>query len=198
MQYINSLESLIHDKIINHVSTIISPYQFSFLSGRSPVQQLLLFFHHIYDAVSHGHQTDTIYLDLRKAFDSVSHSKLLDKLREFGIFGDLWNWFHCYLLDRMQCVRINGAISDFLPVISGVPQGSILCPMLFIIYINDLPLSITSSNILLFADDAKLFKHIVHLSHIQEFQNDLDLLQDWSVLIHHSVIPVKQTDSIGW
>ena len=76
----------------------------------------------------------------------------------------------------MQYVRINGAISDLLPVISGIPQGSILGPMLFIIYINDLFSPITSSNLLLFADDAKLFKHIIHLSHIQEFQNDLDLL----------------------
>ena len=59
-------------------------------------------------------------LDLRKAFDSVSHSKLLDKLRDFGIFGDLWNWFYCYLSDHMQCVCINSAISDFLPVISGI------------------------------------------------------------------------------
>ena len=175
------LESLIHDKIIDHVTAIISPHQFGFLSGRSTIQQLLLFFHHIYDAVSHGYQTDTIYLDLRKAFDSVSHSKLLDKLRDFGIFGDLWNWFYCYLSDRMQCVRINSAISDFLPVISGVPQGSVLGPILFIIYVNDLPSSITSSNILLFADDAKLFKHIIQFPHIHEFQNDLDLLYDWSV-----------------
>ena len=100
------LESLIHDKIIPHVSTLISPYQFGFLSGRSTVQQLLLFLHHIFDAVSCGHQTDAIYLDLCKAFDSVSHGKLLSKLKEFGICGDLWNWFYCYLSDRMQCVRI--------------------------------------------------------------------------------------------
>ena len=96
-------------------------------------------------------------MDLRKAFDSVSHSKLREK--EIGIFGDLWNWFHCYLSDRKQCVRINGAISDLLPVLSGVPQGSILDSIL---YVNDLPVS-TFSNILLFADGAKLFKHIVHL-----------------------------------
>ena len=81
----------------------------------------------------------------------------------------------------MQCVCITSAISDFLPVISGVPQGSVLGPILFIIYINDLPSSITSSNILLFADDAKLFRHIIQFPHIHEFQNDLDLLYDWSV-----------------
>ena len=87
----------------------------------------------------------------------LSHSKLFDTLREFGIFDDLWNWFYCYLTNRMQCVQINGAISNFIPVISSVPQESLLDPILFIIYVNDLLSSITSSNILPFADDAKLF-----------------------------------------
>ena len=81
----------------------------------------------------------------------------------------------------MQFAHINSAIPDLLPVISGVPQGRVLGPILFIIYVNGLSSSITSSNILLFADDAKLFKHIIHLSHIQEFQNDLDLIYDWSI-----------------
>ena len=163
------LESLIHDKIIDHVTAIISPHQFGFLSGRSTVQKLLLFFHHIYDSVSHGYQTDTINLDLRKAFNSVSHSKLLDKLRDFDIFGDLWNWFYCYLSDHMQCVCINSAISDFLPVISGVPQGSVLGWIHFIIYVNDLSSSITSSNILLFADDAKLLSTLFNFLIFKNF-----------------------------
>ena len=89
--------------------------------------------------------------------------------------------FYCYLSYHMQCVHINGAISNFLFVISSVPQGSLLGPILFISYVNNLHSSIISSNILPFADDAKLFKYITHLSHIQEFQNNLDLLYDWSV-----------------
>ena len=87
------LEQLIHNKLINHVSNIISTRQFGFMRGRSTVQQLLLFLDYIYDSISVGSQVDAIYLDIRKAFDSVPHYKLLLKLWENGIVGKLWDWF---------------------------------------------------------------------------------------------------------
>jgi len=87
-------------------------------------------------------QIDVIYLDIWKAFDSVSHSILLSKLRSISITGTLWAWFENYLVDHFQRVSINNNLSKTLPVVSGVPQGSIPGPILFLIYINDITSSI--------------------------------------------------------
>ena len=101
--------------------------------------------------------TDVIYLDFRKAFDSVPHDKLLMKLWNMGISGDLWMWFRSYLNGRQQVVSINNHLSEPLPVHSGVPQGSILGPLLFLIFVNELPTIVQSTKLLLFADDTKCY-----------------------------------------
>ena len=160
---------------------ITSDCQFGFLPGRSTTQQLLLYLNDIYQATSQGHQTDSIYLDFRKAFDSVPHNKLLVKLSHNGITGNLWNWFNHYLHNRSQCVKICSSISDFLPVLSGVLQGSILGPLLFLIYINDISSITQFSNLFLFADDAKLYKIIFQLSDYLYLQQDLNQLHTWTI-----------------
>ena len=178
------LEQLIYNKVIKHICNDISLSQFGFMRGRSTLQQLLLYFDHIYNSVSSGCQVDAIYLDIRKAFDSVPHCELLLKLWKIGISGKLWNWFRCYLSNRLQCVTISNSHSDLLPVLSGVPQGSILGPMLFIIYINDMPLTCHFSKIFLFADDAKLCKGIPYVTDSTLLQHDLHNLQVWSLENH--------------
>ena len=124
------------------------------------LQQLLVFLSEIVGSLESKQAYDIIYLDFKKAFDSVPHNELLHKLRSVGILGSLWRWFENYLNSHLQCVAVNGSFSDFIPVKSGVPQGSILGPLLFIIYINDLPSVVQNSTVLLFADDTKCAKSV--------------------------------------
>ena len=125
------LEKLIYNSLSEFVSNRISIQQFGFTKGRSSLQQLLVYFSNVVDTTNGSASVDVMYLDLCKAFDSVSHTKLLHKLHTCGISGKLWNWFKFYLHDRQQCVRVGYAISCFLPVLSGIPQGSILGPYYF-------------------------------------------------------------------
>ena len=170
------LEQLIYDKIIDFISQHISSAQFGFLRGKSTLQQLLIFLHQVHYNLSHKLQTDAIYLDFRKAFDRVPHYSLLTKLWSMGITGTLWSWFKAYLSSRTQLVSINGIHSDTLPVTSGVPQGSILGPLLFLVFINDLPLQVKSALLLLFADDAKCIKSIRSPSDCHLLQDELNSL----------------------
>ena len=120
----------------------------------STLQQMLVFLNHI-NIINNPAQTDVIYLDICKAFDTVSHSILLCKLWLAGITGSLWAWFKVYCVQK---VSINNSLSDTLPVVSGVPQGSILGPILFLICMNGITESVQHSHLLQFADDTKCFK----------------------------------------
>ena len=115
------LEGLIYDKIINTVSSI-TPYRFGFQKNTSTQQQQLIYFHQL---ITSRVETDAIYIDFHKAFDSVPHNELLVKLWNMGITDTLWSWFYSYIKNRTQCVTINNCLSSHLSVISGVPQGSI-------------------------------------------------------------------------
>jgi hypothetical protein len=120
-----------------------------------------------------GKQIDVIYLDMSKAFDKISHVRFLHRLRGFGFGGNLLMWFDSYLKNRRQQTTVLGASSTALPVTSGVPQGSILDPILFLLYTNDLSSSIVNSNVAAFADDTKIFKVINSRTNAMLLQNDL-------------------------
>lgn len=174
-------ERLVFDKISNYlIESSISNSQFGFIRNRSSVKQLLIHTKSIIEAFDNKQQLDTILLDVRKAFDTVPHNILLSKLWDMGIVGSLWKLLQSYLAGRRQCVVVDGQLSDWLPVCSGVPQGSILGPLLFLVHINDLPSFISFSSTLLFADDTKLSKAVSSTLDCSHLQQDIHALEQWS------------------
>ena len=176
-------ERCVLNSIKDHLYQVISPKQHGFCTGRSCVTNLLEALDHIGSLLDSGSQVGTIYLDMSKAFDKVSHRGLVHKLIQAGFSGNLLNWFFSYLSSRRQRVTVLGATSEDLPVTSGVPQGSILEPVLFLLYVNELPEVISSSSrILMFADDTKIFGEIKTLGDASSLQEDLGKLATWSQL----------------
>ena len=123
---------------------------------------------------------DTVYTDFSKAFDSVSYQRLLKKLYAYGIRGNLYKWIENFLSNRRQRVSVGSEKSHWQTVSSGIPQGSVLGPVLFIVFINDMPNTVKSL-IKLFADDAKIYKAIESVHDISIIQDDIDKLYQWSL-----------------
>ena len=121
-----------------------------------------------------------MFIDFAKAFDLVNHTILLTKLYKYGVRGSLLDWCRDYLTNRQQRVVVKGEVSDWLTITSGVPQGSLLGPLFFIVFINDLPGVISEdSTIALYADDSKLYRIINTPEDLSSFQDDLDKISDW-------------------
>jgi len=128
-------------------------------------------------------EVDVIYMDFRKAFDSVSHNGLLLKLKSFGITGKLWSWLHMHCISKVyysQCVRIGTSTSEYCDVLSGVPQGSVLGSLLFVIFINDLPQSIHSAFPFTFADNTKCLQSTTSLNDAVKQQDGINSISTWS------------------
>ena len=124
--------------------------------------------------------TLAVFLDLSNDFDTIYHMPLLSKLAHHGVRGIALEWFRNCLTNRRQYVQINGKISNTDIVTYGVPQGSVLGPLLFIIYTNDLPQSLTNSKTILFADDTTIFKSSKNIENVYKVMNeDLKVLEDW-------------------
>ena len=154
-------ERIVYSAVYSHVSAYLSDWQHGFVKGRSTATQLTLTHHMWAKALDEGNQVDVVSLDFSKAFDRVPHQALLHKLCNFGISGDLLNWCQDYLSNRTQRVLIDGYSSSLTEITSGVPQGSILGPLFFVLFINDLPDVVGStSTIALYADDSKMFRVI--------------------------------------
>ena len=170
------LERLVFDKLYQFVKKAISSQQYGFMKRKSTTLHFLDFVMDAYRCNDNKEIMYTLYVDFAKAFDKVSHPILLEKLHRFGVCGHLLQFFRSYLSERYQCVKIHDLLSSALPITSGVPQGSVLGPLLYIIFINDLPDSIQSSYLRMFADDTKISN-----------TNILALEQDGKNLVHRAL-----------
>ena len=172
------LERLVHQKLLDHVSEYLEPSQHGFLPRRSTVTNLFEYVTFLSEKLEAKDQIDMIYMDLSKAFDTISHDILINKLQAFGITGTLLRWLATYLMDRSNVVVFNGERSDrFFPT-SGVPQGSILGPLLFLIYIDDLAAKLSSFKST-YADDKKFGRVINSVEDCQQLQAEFHEAEKW-------------------
>ena len=176
-----TLEHIIVSNIMRHADhhNILYPLQHGFRSKRSCTAQFIAFID-LSRQMESGVQSDVIVMDFSKAFDKVSHNKLCHKLHHYGIGGTTNRWIQNFLEGRTQCVVLEGASSNKVPVLSGVPQGSVLGPSLFLFYINDLPEGLTST-VRLFADDTILYLGMRGRRGSKALQSDLDKLAAWEL-----------------
>lgn len=166
-------ENIITKFISASISSLIIPQQHGFISNKSTITNLLPYTEFLHSVVGSSGQVDVIGTDFRKAFDKVNHKILISKLISIGIHGNLLRWIESYINNRCQAVAINNCISDFVPITSGVPQGSHLGPILFIIFLNDIIAWLKHSKFLLYADDFKILKQIKCLQDCIDLNNDL-------------------------
>ena len=177
-------EKIVFDNLYKHLNTnnLITKNQSGFRPGDSTTNQLLYLVNEIHEAFENPKSLEVraVFLDISKAFDKVWHDGLIFKLKQNGVSGNLLRFFESYLSDRYQRVVLNGFNSEYAAIDSGVPQGSVLGPLLFLIYINDLETNI-KSNIIFFADDTMLFSIVKDpLSSADDLNNDLELIRKWA------------------
>ncbi|MEW8547072.1 MAG: reverse transcriptase family protein [Candidatus Thiodiazotropha sp.] len=160
-------------------NNLFSPVQHGFVAGKSCCTQLLEVMEDLTEALDNGKDVDMVYLDFCKAFDKVPHRRLLTKVWGYGIRGKVYIWIKEFLSNRVQKVMVNGKGSDTAKVTSGIPQGSVLGPILFLIFINDLP-EVIQASIKLFADDAKIYQIVSSEEDINQFQENINRAVNWS------------------
>ena len=175
------MEHVFCHAIMKHLELhhILNEFQYGFRPGHSCQAQLISIVEEIQYALDQHHQADLIMLDFSKAFDTVPHNRLLHKLKFYGIREKAHEWLSIWLTQRIQRVVLDGQSSSYVNVASGVPQGTVLGPILFLLYINDIS-TVINSSIRLFADDCVLYRIFKSDLDHHQLQSDLDLILTWS------------------
>jgi len=176
------LEQLMNKRMISFLESndTFFDYQFGFRKGHSTILAITEAVDNLLSAIDNGLYTCGLFIDFSKAFDTVDHSILLSKLEHYGFRGKSKSWFSSYLSDRKQFVEFNGVLSDCITVYSGVPQGSVLGPLMFLIYINDINNCSSQLSFRLFADDTNVFAEHENLNNLEQLMNcELEKLSDW-------------------
>jgi len=177
------IESILRDDIVEHLqqNRLITSSQHGFVNRKSCTTNLLEFLEKMTKTVDEGGKADVLYLDFAKAFDKVPHQRLLKKIKAAGIEGQTLEWIRAWLKERKSRVVVNGKKSSWREVLSGVPQGSVLGPILFVIYINDLEKEVKQNQqVVLFADDTKVSQVLKDNASGDEFQDTMNKLFEWS------------------
>ena len=183
------MEKIVRNHITSYMKEngLFSPKQYGFISGRSTILQLITILDTWTYEIDRGHHTDVIYMDFKKAFDTVPHKRLISKLNSLNISKEIVNWIEAFISNRRQKVAVNGKESNWHDVTSGIPQGTVLGPLLFVLYINDLP-DLTQSDTFLFADDIKIFRSIINTNDQDILQQDITTIEklshDWMLTLH--------------
>lgn len=172
-------ETILFNQMQNYVSVYLSSSQHGFLPNRSTLSNQLSFVEYTLNVIDHGGQVDVLYVDMEKAFDTVDHGVILDRLAEFGFDDNTVQFFSSYLKNRYQYVVFRDKTSHKYRVLSGVPQGSVLGPFLFLMLIDPISNVINHSQISIFADDIKIFRSINSYEDSLLLLNDLSAITNW-------------------
>ena len=177
---VKTMEKLVTNHILSYLEdhTLLSPHRYGFQAGLSCTSQLIYLFHTWASALDKGKTSDVVSLDFEKAFDSVPHVHLYLKLQQYGILGQILEWLSDFLLERYQRVVFEGESSNWTKVSSGVPQGSIVGPILFLLYVNDIPENLSCASEM-FADDTLLFNSGNPSDVSSPIQDSLSQISDW-------------------
>ena len=179
---IKLFEKVLRKHIVKHMNdnNLFNESQHGFRSGRSCLSQLLEHYDTVLSILEDGANADVVYLDFAKAFDKVDHRIVLNKIQKLGIHGKVYQWIESFLSNRYQSVTVNGTISEPQKVISGVPQGSVLGPIIFLILIGDIDDDILESIVKSFADDTRVTKGIRSIEDAIQLQKDLEKVYQWT------------------
>lgn len=171
-----------YNKVVSFLSihNVLYEYQFGFRKGYSTEMALATASEWLSTELDKGNSSIAIFLDLRKAFDTVDHSILLNKLQHYGIRGIAYDWFKSYLDNRTQCIKCNGVVSEEMNIKSGIAQGSQIGPLCFLIYLNDLSNLLDEAFIIMYADDTSVFFKDANIDNLVDTVNNrMSIMVDW-------------------